>query len=85
MDTPTFIDNRRGRYLAQLMEEYERLVLPHLPDEARADSDAFKVQVRRKMRAMATDCAEIAQHEPGLQVNGLALQQRDQVHPHGRT
>lgn len=85
MDIATFIQQRRKRYLAQLLDDFETTLLPHLPETAEADVNTFKANVRRKMNALAVDAIEAKQLGETTQINGLAVEHRDHVSPHGRS
>jgi hypothetical protein len=85
MDISTFIQQRRKRYLAQLLDDFENTVLPHLPETALADVNTFKANVRRKMNALAVDAIEAKQLGEAGQINAFAVERRDHVSPHGRS
>lgn len=85
MDIATFIQQRRKRYLAQVLDDFETTVLPHIPSDASTDVETFKARVRQKMNALAVDAIEAKELGDHTQINGLAVEHRDQVFPHGRT
>lgn len=65
--------------MAQILEEYERLVEPRVPKEV---SDEFKPIVRRKVSALGADCKELLGLEnDAMAMNGVAQALRDQVEP----
>lgn len=47
-----YVENRRGRYMAQALSEFEEKIEPLLPKELATD---FKVTLRRKFGALAAD------------------------------
>lgn len=94
MDRGEYVETRRKRYLAQTLEEFEESVeklveeaAPHLPPALRIELSAaierHKATVRRKIQALATDCADLMNHS-GLSLNGFARDARDRLHPEGR-
>jgi hypothetical protein len=81
VDKPAFIHKRKKRYMAQLLSDFEKHVEPHLPTEV---ADEFKGLARGKMHALALDAVEIISLQPGEEMNGAAVELRDQLHIHGR-
>lgn len=77
MDREQYVKTRVGRYMAQVLEEYERLIEPLVPQEV---SDEFKPIVRRKVSALGADCIELMKLEDRA-MNGFARELRDQVEP----
>lgn len=82
MDRAAYVDKRRRRYLAQLLEAFEELVEPQTnnPDLV-AD---FKGLVRAKMNALAVDAIDVMNLQVGEEINGFALETTDRLYPHGR-
>lgn len=77
------IQRRCGRYMAQILEEFEVRVEPHLPANGSADGQKFKAVVRQRLQAFSIDAQDVV----GLgddQQNGAAIDLRDHVAPHGR-
>lgn len=77
MDQAQYVKTRVGRYMAQILEEFERIVEPRVPKEV---SDEFKPIVRRKVSALGADCIEML----GLgneAMNGAAQDLKDRVEP----
>lgn len=94
MDRGEYVETRRKRYLAQTLEEFENTVeklldqaAPHLPPALRIELSAavetHKATVRRKIQALATDCADLMAHSDTA-FNGFAQEMRDRLHPEGR-
>lgn len=55
MDFEQIVNRRKGRAMAQLLEEFERELEPLLPAET---ASAFKALVRRKLNSFADDVTE---------------------------
>lgn len=80
MNGALFVQRRSKRHMARLMEQYERLVEPHLPPEARADSQTFKGCARDVIKEMTGEASDVLDAlETGMEINELAVQMRDQV------
>lgn len=77
MEREQYIQTRVGRYMAQILEEYERLIEPRVPKEV---SDEFKPIVRRKVSALGADCKELLGLEDQA-MNGYARDIKDRVDP----
>lgn len=75
-----YVQKRRGKYLAQVLEDFERRLEPHLPPSAAGEVQAFKGLVRARMNALAVDAIDI--YTLGER-NGLAQEFRDSLHPTG--
>lgn len=81
MDRTEYISSRRGRYLAQTLEEFENTIEPLVPDEV---AQAFKAHVRRKFGAFSADCVElIGLEDKAMSQNGHAQSMKDSLHPDG--
>lgn len=81
MVTEQFVQRRKGRCMAQLLEEFERELEPLLPAEAVQN---FKALVRRKLNVLASDIVEaIGDTREGLLRNGSAEALKQQLHPDG--
>lgn len=79
MDRQQYVHKRKGRYMAQLLEEFENEIEPLVPADAAAK---FKAMARRKMNALAVDCVELMNLEGTQQaINGHAQDIRDRLHP----
>lgn len=81
MDKANFVHRRKKRYMAQLLDEFESQVQPHLPIEV---AERFKGTVRRKLHALAIDACEIINLQPGEELNGAVIELRDRMHAEGR-
>lgn len=77
MDRQQYVHSRKGRYMAQTLADFERLVEPLIPEEVAAE---FKSTVRRKMNALAVDvCDMLRLEDQGLTLNGYARDMRDSI------
>lgn len=74
-----YVHKRKGRYMAQLLEEFERSIEPLIPADVSAD---FKAYVRRKMNALAADAVELLELEDTA-INELATDLKDRMFPDG--
>jgi hypothetical protein len=74
-----YIQKRRGRYLAQLLDEFERDIVPLLPEGSDRAVATFKSTVRRKFQALATDSFEVLSVGNDIALNGVALDLRDDL------
>jgi hypothetical protein len=77
MDRTEYVRRRKGRYMAQLLEEFERDIEPRIPQEV---ATAYKALVRRKVTALAADCLEVMDMENTV-MNGAARDLKDRIHP----
>jgi len=76
MDKQAFVHKRKKRYMAVVLSDFETNVQPHLPPDV---AEAFKGIVRQKMHALALDACEVMSLAPGEEINGHAVDLRDQV------
>jgi hypothetical protein len=76
VDKQAYVHRRKKRYMAQVLEQFERDVEPHLPDGV---ADQFKGMVRQKLHALALDACEIMSLQPGEELNQAAVDLRDQM------
>lgn len=86
MDRAGYIDKRKGRYMAQILENFEEGLEPALIEaglESRVKD--FKGLVRARVTALATDAKTVIQLGDDAVQNGLTLELRDQLHPTGQT
>lgn len=81
MDKANYVHRRKKRYMAQLLDNFEEHVQPHLPPDV---ADRFKGKVRKKMHALALDSVEIINLKPGEEINGYAVELRDRLHADSR-
>jgi hypothetical protein len=82
MDKAAYVDKRRRKYLAQLLEAFEELVEPQTTDADRVAQ--FKGLVRAKMNALAVDAIDVINLRLDEEINGYALETTDRLFPHGR-
>ena len=82
MDKAEYVDKRRRKYLAQLLEAFEELVEPHTTDAASIAD--FKGLVRAKMNALAVDAIDVMNLRADEAINGYAIETTDRLFPHGR-
>lgn len=86
MDRVGYINKRKGRYMAQILEGFEEELEPALIEaglESRVND--FKGLVRARITALATDAATVIRLGDDAIQNGLTLELRDQLHPTGQT
>lgn len=76
MDRSEYVHKRKGRYMAQLLENFEEEVEVLLPKEV---AQNFKAMVRRKMNALAVDACEVIQLKDDA-MNGYAQEMKDRLH-----
>ena len=76
MDKAAFVHKRKKRYMAQLLEQFEREVEPHIPPDV---AEQFKGTTRQKLHALALDAIGILYLQPGEELNQAAVDLRDQV------
>lgn len=77
MDQAEYVRKRKGRYMAQLLEDFEENLEPRLPADV---AQSFKVLVRRKFEALATDVCELIELKDEA-MNGYARDMKDRLHP----
>jgi hypothetical protein len=70
-----YVDRRRARYTAQLLEAFEDLIEPLIPADK---AQEFKVLVRRKLGALAADSKDVMGLEG--EMNGHAQALKDSLH-----
>lgn len=81
MDRAEYVRKRKGRYMAQILEEFEREVEPFVPEGV---AQSFKAMVRRKVTALAADCTEVMELDRDqMAMNGAAQSIKDSLHPDG--
>lgn len=84
MDRTEWIHKRKAKYMAQVLENFEQVIEPHLSSEAAGAIQDHKGLVRARMNALATDASEIMALGEDTAQNGLAIEIRDRLHPEGR-
>lgn len=75
-----WVDRRAGKYMAQTLEEFERLIEPLIPKDQAHD---FKGTVRRKFNAYAADMKELIELEDRATKNELAQEIVERIFPDG--
>lgn len=70
-----YVENRRGRYLAQTMDEFEEKVEPFLSEPV---AKAFKKTLRRKFGALSADVVSLIELEDQAK-NGFAQEVMDRL------
>lgn len=83
MDKAQFVQRRKRRYMAQILESFEETVQPHLSSDAAGVIQDFKGLVRHRLDALANDATDVFELGNG-EVNGAAQEVRDRLHPAGR-
>lgn len=83
MDRADYVHRRKGKYMAQTLEIFERDIEPLLPAGSEGTAQSFKGLVRARMNALATDAVEIMSLDGGA-INGVAQDMRDSLSPVGR-
>lgn len=69
--------------MARLLEAYEAHVAPHLPPDARQESEAFKGMARDTLKDFTADALDVVgAMEGGQEINGAAVELRDRVGVH---
>jgi hypothetical protein len=76
MDKAAYVHRRKKRYMAQALTAFDELALPLLPAGV---AEQVKGTIRQKFHALALDAAEVATLKPGEELNGAAVELRDQV------
>lgn len=73
-----FLTKRARRYIAQVLNEYDREIAPHLSDDLNVQlaSEAFKTRVRSAFNHLATDAGDCAEE---IEINELAQEARDKL------
>lgn len=83
MDKAEFLQKRKRRYMAQVLECFEEIIEPHLEKEAAGDIQSFKGTVRQRLDALTNDATDLYQLGDGS-INGVAQEVRDRLSPTGR-
>lgn len=85
MGRDEWVQKRRKRYLAQVLEHFEQHIEPLLDRDAAGVVQDFKGTVRARFNALAVDALDLmALEERALEQNALGQELRDQLHPTGR-
>ena len=83
MDKAQYVHKRKGKYMAQVLEAFERDIEPNLPSGMEGETQSFKGLVRARINALASDSVDIMALD-GSVPNGAAQDLRDRLHPTGR-
>jgi hypothetical protein len=73
-----YVHKRKKKYMAQVLEHFEKELQELLPESAAGAVQDFKGLVRARMNALATDAVDIMQLGDEHR-NGLALDFRDRI------
>jgi hypothetical protein len=76
MDKQAWVHKRKKRYMAVVLSDFEEHVQPLIPPDV---AEAFKGIIRQKMHALALDACEVMTLAPGDELNGAAVDLRDQI------
>lgn len=80
MDRAVWLQQRRRRYLARILTDFEHTIEPLLPASAAERVEAFKGHVRAKLNALAVDAIDIYETtERGTEINALAQELKDRL------
>lgn len=82
MERADVVQRYKRKYMAQVLENFEHNIEPHLPREAAGAVQDFKGLVRARMNALATDAVEILTLD--TVPNGVAQEIRAALSPTGR-
>jgi hypothetical protein len=82
MDKSQYVDKRRRKYLAQLMEAFEELIEPQTTNPESVAT--YKGLVRAKMNALSVDAIDVMCLRENEAINGYAIDTTDRLFPNGR-
>ena len=69
-DAENYVNRRKGRAMAQILEVFEEKLEPLLPGE---EAESFKALVRKKLNGLATDVTDVLKQADGtVKNNGVA-------------
>jgi hypothetical protein len=81
MTAAEYVEKRSKRYMAQVLEDFERDLEPALKAAGlTGEVQSFKGTVRAKIQALARDARDVLELD-GLAMNGAALDMRDSAQP----
>lgn len=84
MERSEYIQKRRRKYLAQVMDFFDENVVPLIPQGTDLTLvEEFRGLCRAKFNALAVDATDVMNLD-GFQVNGLADEVKDRLHADGR-
>lgn len=85
MDRAEWVHRRKARYMAQILEGFEREIEPHLNGCDPGAVQDFKGLVRARLNALATDANDLMKlGDRAMEQNQLGQELRDGLHPTGR-
>lgn len=84
MDKSGYIQKRKARCMAQILEAFEDKIEPHLSPQADGDAKSFKALVRARLVTLADDASDVATLGDEGAINGAAQEIRDRLSPTGR-
>lgn len=83
MDRVAWLQQRRRRYLARILTQFENEIeplIPHIPASSLPVVAEFKGSVRAKLQALETDAIDIFTNTArGTEINAQAQRMRDQL------
>lgn len=77
MERTEYVHKRKGRYMAQFLDQFEELIEPLIPKDK---ADEIKALARRKFNALATDVCELIELGDDA-MNGHARDIKDRLGP----
>lgn len=83
-DPKAYVHKRKRKYMAQVLEVFERTIEPLLPesDQNRKKIEDFKALTRMRLNALAVDACDVMDGE--VEINGAGQDVRDKLHHGGR-
>lgn len=83
MDIKGYVHKRKRKYMAQVLEHFERYIETLIPatPENRKQIEDFKALIRMRLNALAVDACDCL---GGQTPNGVGQALRDRLHPTGR-
>lgn len=84
MDRTEYIQKRRRKYLAQVMDFFDDRIAPLMGENADSQEvEDFRGLCRAKFNALAVDAADVMELED-VQVNAYAVETKDRLYADGR-
>lgn len=82
MDRKGYVHKRKRKYMAQVLETFEKLIEPLLPKDKQTEKVVkdFKALIRARINALAVDACDVM----GNDLNGAGQELRDRLDPEGR-
>lgn len=78
-----YVQLRRKRYLAQVLDSFEKEIQPHLPAGTEGQVQDFKGLCRARFNALAVDAIDLM-NLGGDAINGAGQDVKDRLEPTGR-